>query len=133
MDKIAVTPFAGVWIEIEDIENMLKEALVTPFAGVWIEIQITQKKRNMCHVTPFAGVWIEIAIRTIFDSKCCRSLPSRECGLKYLSYLLCFILWPSLPSRECGLKSVPFVLLLSPFVVTPFAGVWIEITWVPNL
>ena len=89
--------------------------------------------KGMHDVTPFAGVWIEIAIRTIFDSKCCRSLPSRECGLKYLSYLLCFILWPSLPSRECGLKSVPFVLLLSPFVVTPFAGVWIEITWVPNL
>ena len=34
-----VTPFAGVWIEIE-ARLIKKEAnIVTPFAGVWIEIQ----------------------------------------------------------------------------------------------
>ena len=35
----------------------------------------------------------------------------------------------SLPSRECGLKSK--FLCIDPLInpVTPFAGVWIEITW----
>ena len=55
------------------------------------------------------------------------SLPSRECGLKYLSYLLCFILWPSLPSRECGLKFQNLFPSRLGWTVTPFAGVWIEI------
>ena len=40
LDKIAVTPFAGVWIEIEDIFSSAGIAPVTPFAGVWIEISI---------------------------------------------------------------------------------------------
>ena len=55
-------------------------------------------------VTPFAGVWIEIApelsIRNVR-----RSLPSRECGLKFLHLSNDFV---------CHF-------------VTPFAGVWIEI------
>ena len=33
---------------------------------------------------------------------------------------------PSLPVRECGLKLLPLVTLLIIPVVTPCAGVWIE-------
>ena len=57
-----VTPFAGVWIEIEDIEKMVKTTLVTPFAGVWIEIGQKNHRRGYQGVTPFAGVWIEITV-----------------------------------------------------------------------
>ena len=33
------------------------------------------------------------------------SLPSRECGLKFLwGMMIVFVAWASLPSRECGLK-----------------------------
>ena len=62
MDKIAVTPFAGVWIEIMYLGWNEKENIVTPFAGVWIEI-----KR-----------------KSALGSREAPSLPSRECGLKYL-------------------------------------------------
>ena len=76
-----------------------------------------------------------------------RSLPSRECGLKYV-HISCYIqlvvtpfagVWieilisisphrplVSLPSRECGLKYLTeWDDGESPYV-TPFAGVWIE-------
>ena len=33
---------------------------VTPFAGVWIEIQTSERVKHKVSVTPFAGVWIEI-------------------------------------------------------------------------
>ena len=33
---------------------------VTPFAGVWIEIIIESREQEEARVTPFAGVWIEI-------------------------------------------------------------------------
>ena len=35
---LLVTPFAGVWIEITDVEPLTQALAVTPFAGVWIEI-----------------------------------------------------------------------------------------------
>jgi len=38
VNKIVVTPFMGVWIEINfDIDRNSK-LVVTPFMGVWIEI-----------------------------------------------------------------------------------------------
>ena len=40
LDKIAVTPFAGVWIEIVKYGVDVLTGAVTPFAGVWIEISI---------------------------------------------------------------------------------------------
>ena len=36
--KIAVTPLAGVWIEINAESSAKPIELVTPLAGVWIEI-----------------------------------------------------------------------------------------------
>mgnify|MGYP006992965799 CR=1 FL=1 len=38
----------------------------------------------------------------------------------------------SLPSRECGLKLIGVLSSHSFVVVTPFAGVWIEISAPPN-
>ena len=34
--------------------------LVTPYAGVWIEIKQIDVLPEFCYVTPYAGVWIEI-------------------------------------------------------------------------
>ncbi len=58
-----VTPFAGVWIEIQNmkLEHRQKISLsVTPFMGVWIEISVFYQGTLSKNVTPFAGVWIEI-------------------------------------------------------------------------
>ena len=55
-----VTPYAGVWIEIDKYHEDIVSFQVTPYAGVWIEI--TKEFVNVADipVTPYAGVWIEI-------------------------------------------------------------------------
>ena len=55
---------------------------VTPFAGVWIEIPTFPRRIRISMVTPFAGVWIEIHHISQYRQVVYRSLPSRECGLK---------------------------------------------------
>ena len=60
---------------------IVKFLSVTPFAGVWIEIDTNIEKMYDLFVTPFAGVWIEITV-LLFDAVIVMSLPSRECGLK---------------------------------------------------
>ena len=59
-ENSAVTPFAGVWIEIPKTGEAPYEISVTPFAGVWIEISAPPNSSTEPFVTPFAGVWIEI-------------------------------------------------------------------------
>ncbi len=54
---------------------------VTPLAGVWIEIGFGFINKLIIYVTPLAGVWIEITNFTI-KSHTATSLPLRECGLK---------------------------------------------------
>ena len=127
MDKIAVTPFVGVWIEIVAVLCLTFLLAVTPFVGVWIEMTISFgicviSKQSLpsweCglkyvkraffkrkgKVTPFVGVWIEISF--------CR-----------IAWVICW----SLPSWECGLKYSKRRISSSPQNVTPFVGVWIEI------
>ena len=55
-----VTPFAGVWIEINVSLPLTGYSSVTPFAGVWIEMYTQGMATSAVNVTPFAGVWIEI-------------------------------------------------------------------------
>ena len=57
-----VTPYAGVWIEINVPLITLLHTAVTPYAGVWIEIARKNRKNSWKIVTPYAGVWIEILI-----------------------------------------------------------------------
>ena len=54
-------------------------------------------------VTPFAGVWIEI-VKCTMRIMLLVSLPSRECGLKFINFTTKDMKAKSLPSRECGLK-----------------------------
>ena len=55
------------------------------------------------------------------------SLPSRECGLKFIIGHSVGTNKLSLPSRECGLKSENVGAVEFAKLVTPLAGVWIEI------
>ena len=54
------------------------------------------------------------------------SLPVRECGLKSTTIIPNVIQNMSLPVRECGLKSHLSLLFALAEIVTPCAGVWIE-------
>ena len=83
-------------------------------------------KKEEPEVTPFAGVWIEIMMLPD-PLGGMGSLPSRECGLKFAAYLDQHGAELSLPSRECGLKSFKCTSFEQFRLVTPFAGVWIEI------
>ena len=56
--------------------------MVTPFVGVWIEINKTVLSALSFSVTPFVGVWIEILCMIGNRLKMMSSLPSWECGLK---------------------------------------------------
>ena len=57
---VGVTPFTGVWIEIESVTPYCIGYRVTPFTGVWIEILLRCRDSGLVEVTPFTGVWIEI-------------------------------------------------------------------------
>ena len=104
----------------------LDAGLVTPLAGVWIEIKRGYHSRGICSVTPLAGVWIEIPCMWITMHCPVLSLPLRECGLKSCSLPDWCISPSSLPLRECGLKYVGLGLSDCIPLVTPLAGVWIE-------
>ena len=70
-----VTPFAGVWIEMNFGGGTANERIVTPFAGVWIEIVLSFPSSTDQMVTPFAGVWIEIfRVFKVHDICQCHSL-----------------------------------------------------------
>ena len=74
----------GVWIEIEEFNEMKSQTAVTPCVGVWIEIDILGDESDASKVTPCVGQW--------------------ECGLKYWLYTDIQVYIWSLPAWECGLK-----------------------------
>ena len=59
---------------------------VAPLAGAWIEIVGENLKLLKGDVAPLAGAWIEMITKDC-AYKVSESLPSRERGLKYLSYI----------------------------------------------
>ena len=62
--------------------QLLVKIAVTPLAGVWIEISVKASIAGNAEVTPLAGVWIEM-LYLRYNSTISLSLPLRECGLKY--------------------------------------------------
>ena len=77
----------GVWIEIVyDLEDV-EEVSVAPFVGVWIEIYTEREGDRKRSVAPFVGVWIEI-LQEKGGESVTRSLPSWECGLKFIHVLI---------------------------------------------
>ena len=59
------------------------ETVVTPLAGVWVEIDELEALDQIPAVTPLAGVWVEISLVLLLVCSHA-SLPLRECGLKSL-------------------------------------------------
>ena len=59
---------------------------VAPLAGAWVEMSVIVRISSMSKVAPLAGAWVEILV---FFKKSCHksSLPSRERGLKFTSFL----------------------------------------------
>ncbi len=60
----------------------MTDAIVAPLAGAGIEISPSRASPRGLIVAPLAGAWIEIPRPASADRWRCRSLPSRECGLK---------------------------------------------------
>ena len=52
--------------------------------GVWIEIPEAIESILSAMVAPFVGVWIEISYIEATWNKFIQSLPSWECGLKFI-------------------------------------------------
>ncbi len=77
----AVTPLAGVWIEIALLLSEEETEIVTPLAGVWIEMGAIYTSYRTCPVTPLAGVWIEM-LGSGSRTTAAGSPPSRGCGSK---------------------------------------------------
>ena len=76
---------------ISDIEQKIRKLLVNiavaPFVGVWIEIYNQSGHYYGVTVAPFVGVWIEI-LQEKGGESVTRSLPSWECGLKFIHVLI---------------------------------------------
>ncbi len=147
---IPVTPFAGVWIEI-NILDIISIIIRRHSLRGSVDWNITPDKPSAIScVTPFAGVWIEISLETLTISPCTsHSLRgSVDWNQNYLiksGYIERHSLRGSvdwnwqLPayvfikhghslrgSVDWNIKSSINKPLCT--CVTPFAGVWIEIT-----
>ena len=107
--------------------QILQNGIVTPLAGVWIEIEKTQSSiKNLHNVTPLAGVWIEIASGGSFFIMPA-SLPLRGCGLKWNTPYNATSLYCHSPCGGVDWNTVINDCVASCDIVTPLAGVWIEI------
>ena len=80
----------------------------------------------MREVTPFVGVWIEIFTHFLMSS-ISSSLPSWECGLKFMCLLWCDMLVLVTPFVGVWIEMTGCRPYGSLERVTPFVGVWIEI------
>ena len=109
---VKVAPFAGAWIEIFDSANNALVIKVAPFAGAWIEISGGILALIIIFVAPFAGAWIEILTAILFLTK--RAVaPFAGAWIEIIQYYTNCIMVRSLPSRERGLKYCSFVTILS--------------------
>ena len=79
---LLVTPLAGVWIEIKNVEIFFNTCYTSlPLRECGLKFLQSTQGCLPPAVTPLAGVWIEIGKTycIIFGAV---SLPLRECGLK---------------------------------------------------
>jgi len=134
---IPVTPFTGVWIEIESVCKRSDKHvyIVTPFTGVWIEIggRSAEAFTDASHLSRVCG--LKFRCRRNHPPPRCKSHLSRVCGLKYHTGWVTAVGKPSHLSRVCGLKLLIACALYLKTLVTPFTGVWIEIilTWMMHI
>ena len=60
MDNSAVTPYAGVWIEIFSWQSFDCSLVSLPTRECGLKLKVIVTLMNLVSVTPYAGVWIEI-------------------------------------------------------------------------
>ena len=101
--RFAVTPYAGVWIEILVTSVVFANMTVTPYAGVWIEMLNTQSVPSIAFVTPYAGVWIEMA-KDVVNNAIHIVTPYAGVWIEMPYWSRVLVIITSLPTRECGLK-----------------------------
>ena len=143
-----VTPFAGVWIEMQtpflndyslrrhslrgsvdwNFCGRLRNATahpVTPFAGVWIEIAITLKSSSLfsCHSLRGSVDW-NLLIKYSALADACHSLRG---SVDWNTWNIPFLERKESHSLRGSVDwNLPFSVLFCFSCVTPFAGVWIE-------
>ena len=85
-----VAPYAGAWIEIPELEDMLFEQSVAPYAGAWIEIpnSVSGVGKNLSLPTRERGLKFGGAGGL---PQVGRSLPTRERGLKWAGRYICVL------------------------------------------
>ena len=105
---------------------------VTPRAGVWIEILLSREIKTNSAVTPRAGVWIEIRLSSYFFRSRFWSLPVRECGLKYFYKWAMENGYSVTPRAGVWIEIARIDISRSLSIVTPRAGVWIEMKLSPT-
>ena len=59
---VYVTPLAGVWIEIKEVQFHLTPVMSLPLRECGLKFLKLIKVQGRCYVTPLAGVWIEMLL-----------------------------------------------------------------------
>ena len=124
--KIAVTPLAGVWIEIAVLWAASMSLSSLPLRECGLKCPVYPLSILKADVTPLAGVWIEISLKTALQLQIFRHSP---CGSvdwnTFIGYFFCLNhvtplagVWIEINSRNIKRTNSS---------VTPLAGVWIEI------
>ena len=86
---VTVAPYAGAWIEtIDQLPTTESCGQVAPYAGAWIETIDQLPTTESCGVAPYAGAWIETQVVNAKYVHICKSLPTRERGLKQTCNIL---------------------------------------------
>ena len=114
-------------LKFVDKEISSKVQQVAPHAGVWIEIFLRCKVCDPDCVAPHAGVWIEIVCPPLHESDN-KSLPTRECGLKFFTSKHFLQNLPVAPHAGVWIEIKSFRHKNRRKNVAPHAGVWIEIS-----
>ena len=121
-----VTPFTGVWVEIDSKRGAINGAEVTPFTGVWVEMDFseTPKLKYGCHALHGRVSWNRLFRR---ERRRQSSRPSRACELKWI--FLKHLNWNMDVTPFTGVWVEIDYLGVSDDdpIVTPFTGVWVEI------
>ena len=63
--NIAVTPFVGVWIEMEESIDLLRSPMSLPSWECGLKWNDRCGKETSASVTPFVGVWIEMQWKNV--------------------------------------------------------------------
>ena len=101
---------------------------VAPHAGAWIEIMLSIRLAMPSSVAPHAGAWIEMSSNNSVFSKCIKSLPTRERGLKSQGDCACPPCLPVAPHAGAWIEISLIRISSRPVMVAPHAGAWIEMT-----